>query len=269
MMKHIRIAIILIILVCLHGCIHLDNAKPDVTEVNVTNFSPYSNTTASQYARMKALEASLRRRAEAAETRAADSVRVLIDALSSEVWVRLETDLRSTLDTIPDLSYALIRATGMYLGDREPSMVVVLQEGGTPLSRRAVHAVSVFARNEAQQSMIVSQPIDVSQNWIGESEDGMTFEPSYSVTLSEGKTVDSVSEVLVENGFPGFTIRHLPGESRLDVYYVPEFETDSEGNGRTRTQFMRSAELLVERLGQMGISSGHIKSVRRLKLVAP
>lgn len=269
MMKRPSIGILLMALLCLQGCIHLDNVKPDVTEINVTNFSPYSNTTASQYARMKALEASLRRHVESSEPRQADSLRTLIDALSRDVWVRLESDLRSTLDTIPRLEYQLIRATGMYLGDREPSMVVVLNEGETPLSRRAVRAVTAFARNEAQQSMIVSQPMEVSSNWIGESEDGMTFEPSYSVTLSEGKTVDSVSEVLVENGFPGFTIRHLPGESRLDVYYVPEFETDSEGNGRTRTQFMRSAELLVERLGQMGISSGHIKSVRRLKLVAP
>lgn len=269
MMKRFTFGLILTIWCCLQGCIHLENVKPDHTEINVTNFSPYSNTTASQYARMKALEASLRRYVESSELRQADSLRTLIDALSREVWVRLEQDLRLTLDTIPNLEYQLIRATGMYLGEREPSMVVVLLEGQTPLSRRAVHAVSEFAKNEAQQSMIVSQPIDVSQNWIGESEDGMTFEPSYSVTLSEGKTVDSVSEVLVENGFPGFTIRHLPGESRLDVYYVPEFETDSEGNGRTRTQFMRSAELLVERLGQMGISSGHIKSVRRLKLVAP
>lgn len=268
MMKHIRIAIILIILVCLHGCIHLDNAKPDVTEVNVTNFSPYSNTTASQYARMKALEASLRRHAEAAETRAADSVRVLIDALSSEVWVRLETDLRSTLDTIPDLSYALIRATGMYLGDREPSMVVVLQEGETPLSRRAVHAVSVFARNEAQQSMIVSQPIEAASSWIGETEDGMTYEPSYMVALVAGSPIDRLSQELVGNGFPGFTIRHAGTGDQLDIYYVPEFETDSEGSGRSRAQFMRGAELIAERLRQLGFADGHRKGVRRLKLVA-
>lgn len=267
MMKHIRIAIILITLVSMQGCIHLDNAKPDVTEVNVTNFSPYSNTTASQYARMKALEASLRRHVEGSETRAADSVRVLIDALSSEVWVRLERDLRSTLDTIPDLSYALIRATGMYLGDREPSMVVVLQQGETPLSRRAVHAVSVFARNEAQQSMIVSQPIEAASSWIGETEDGMTYEPSYSVALVAGPPVDRLSEVLVENGFPGFTIRHASTGNQLDIYYVPEFETDAAGSGRSREQFVRGAELLAERLKQLGLAEGHTKGVRRLRLV--
>jgi hypothetical protein len=216
---------------------------------------------------MKALEASLRRHVEATDTRSADSVRVLIDALSTEVWIRLERDLRSTLDTIPNLDYTLIRATGMYLGDREPSMVVVLQEGESPLSRRAVHAVSVFARNEAQQSMIVSQPIEVSANWMGEAEDGMTYEPSYSVTLVAGPPIDRLSIVLVENGFPGFTIRHASTGNQLDTYYVPEFETYADGTGRSRTQFMREAELMSERLKQLGFAEGLTKAVRRLKLV--
>jgi hypothetical protein len=267
MMKRLFIITVLASLLFLQGCIHLDNTKPDVTEINVTNFSPYSNTTASQYARMKALESSLRRHVEDDQTRPADSVRVLIDALSSEVWIRLERDLRSTLDTIPNLNYALSRATGMYLGDREPSMVVVLQQGETPLSRRAVHAVSMYARNEAQQSMIVSQPVVVSSNWIGETEDGMTYEPSFTVSLVDAQTVDRLSEVLVANGFPGFTIRHTGGRDQLDIYYVPEFETDANGSGRSREQFMSEADLLAERLRQLGFADGHRQAVRRLRLV--
>lgn len=254
-------------LIGVQGCIQLENVRPDITEINVTNFSPYSNTTAAQYARLKALEVSLRRHIDLSESRQADSVRTLIDVLSREVWMRLEQDLRSTLDTIPSLEYQLNRSTGMYLGDREPSMVVVLLEGETPLSRRAVHAISVFARNEAQQSMIVSQPVEVSHVWIGELEDGMIYEPSYSVVLAAGVYIDNLSKVLVDNGFPGFTIRHISGQNQLDVYYVPEFETDSDGSGRTRMQFMQQAELLVERLRQSDLSTGYVKTVRKLKLV--
>ncbi len=267
MMKRIFFLIVLASVAIFQGCISLENIKPDVTEINVTNFSPYSNTTASQYARMKALESSLRRYVEVDQTRLADSVRVLIDALSSEVWIRLERDLRSTLDTIPNLNYVLTRATGMYLGDREPSMVVVLQQGETLHSRRAVHAVSMFARDEAQQSMIVSQPIKVSSNWIGETEDGMTYEPSFTVSLVEGRTVDRLSEVLVSNGLPGFTIRHIGGRDELDIYYVPEFETDGDGSGRSREQFMRDAEFIAERLRELGFADGHSQAVRRLRLV--
>lgn len=249
------------------GCLlHVDDFQPSITEVNLSNFNQASPTTGQLFVEVQELTAEMDSLRQRGLTNAVDSVSHLRDIVYEEVRMLAKRDIRITLDTIPQLDYVITGATGMYLGGREPSVVVTLIGENLSLHDRAVSALSIYAQNERQMSIIESLPYDLNSSWYGHGEGLYSYEPSVSFTLTDGVSLDALSDRLLLNRFEGFTIRHQSTSDKLDIYYIPAFEIDNTGNGRSRDDFLADIDRFEQETTVRGWVSGRTEIVRKLRV---
>jgi len=261
------IALWVLLAVVTAGCLlHVDDIQQSITEVNLSNFNQASPTTGQYFEEVLELTAKMDSLRQLGLINAIDSVSHLRDMVYEEVRTLAKRDIRITLDSIPDLDYVLIGATGMYLGDREPSVVITLIGENLSLHDRAVRALSIYAVNERQMSIIESQPLDLNASWFGHMEGLYSYEPSISFIITDGVPLDALSDRLLLNGFKGFTIRHHSTSDKLDIYYIPAFEIDNTGNGRSRDDFLADIDRFDQETTVRGWVSDRTEIVRKLRV---
>ncbi len=237
------------------------------TDVNITNYGPESPSVGSLYEVVDGYEAEMATFRQAGNMQAVDSLLQLRTRLFGEIREIARQELRETLDTIPYLGYQLTDASGMYLGRQEPSLVVTL-EAEASLRDRAVSALTAYARFHGQQTIIVSERLGAVQEQLyGNANDGYTIEPTVIYRTTPSQNIDTLADRFLIYHFVGFTAIPIADAHNIELYYIPDFELDAQGNGRSRAGFLADAQMLTQAGAQNGWFSHSEIAARKLRVI--
>lgn len=248
------------------SCIEDVESPAASTDVNLTNYGPDSPSVGSMYAEAQGYEDQIVAFRQQGDLEAVDSLLLLRARLFDAVRDIAQDELHVVLDSIPRLDYRLTRASGMYLGRQEPSFVVTLEADET-LRDRGLRALEAYAREHGQQSIIVSQLVNAAAGAYGSGEGGYSLEPSVAYRTTAGQNIDTLAGEFLDYGFVGFTAIPVADAYDIELYYVPDFESDGAGGGRSRTQYLADAAELTQAGTQNGWFERSEIRARKLRLI--
>lgn len=141
------------------------------------------------------------------------------------------------------------RASGVYMSDREPSLMVSATFSEAE-SKQVMAALAQFAENFNQQQIHVRMPTNKKLGF--EYDDGSYVTPVYEIGLEKSLSAKRISEIIEKTGLQGFTVT----QDSLIAYYVKPERQEGESNGehqqRAKEAFGRFKEAATSAHGLAG-----------------